>query len=72
MTSNSLKSAKELSLTRHSLADQLATLTEELAPAAAARQRTLLEDLEDLHTRLAELKVTRTYVATVERALSLR
>lgn len=68
----SLRSAKELSLTRHSLADQLASLTEELIPTGKGKQRTLLEELEDLHIKLSELKSTRTYVAVIEKALGLR
>lgn len=68
----SLKSAKELSLTRHSLADQLASLTEELVPTGKGKQRTLLEELEDLHTKLSGLKDARTYVAVLEKALGLR
>lgn len=59
-------------MTRHSLADQLASLTEELVPTGKGKQRTLLEELEDLHIKLSELKSTRTYVAVIEKALGLR
>lgn len=66
-----LHSAKELSLTRHSLVDQLSTLTEELLPSGQDKQRTLLEELEDLHVRLNELQNARSYVAVIEKALEL-
>ncbi|KAG8974149.1 hypothetical protein FRB90_009825, partial [Tulasnella sp. 427] len=66
-----LQSAKELSLTRHSLVDQLSTLNEELLPSGPGKQRTLLEDLEDLHLRLNELQNARSYVAVIEKALQL-
>ncbi|KAG8956968.1 hypothetical protein FRC00_004657 [Tulasnella sp. 408] len=66
-----LQSAKELSLTRHSLVDQLSTLNEELLPSVPGQQRTLLEELEDLHVRLNELQNARSYVAVIEKALEL-
>ncbi|KAG8953229.1 hypothetical protein FRC04_002639 [Tulasnella sp. 424] len=66
-----LQSAKELSLTRHSLVDQLSTLTEELLPSEPGQQRTLLEELEDLHARLNELQNSRNYVAVLDKALEL-
>lgn len=52
--------------------DQLSTLNEELLPSVPGQQRTLLEELEDLHVRLNELQNARSYVAVIEKALELR
>ncbi|KAG8895520.1 hypothetical protein FRB99_000501, partial [Tulasnella sp. 403] len=70
-TSISIKSAKELSLTRHALVDQLATLEEDLVPSSKGKQKSLLEELEELHLRLAELQNSRQYVAVIDRSLAL-
>ncbi|KAG8946670.1 hypothetical protein FRC03_001323, partial [Tulasnella sp. 419] len=67
--------AKELALTRHALADQLASLVEELLPPVTSGKTTapttLLEDIEGLHVRLKELQQAKTYVSLMERALQL-
>ncbi|KAG9013900.1 hypothetical protein FRB93_000281 [Tulasnella sp. JGI-2019a] len=70
----SLGAANELSLTRHSLADQLSSLSERLLPLTSGKgkqPRTLLEDMEELHAQLRNLQLTRDYLAVLERASAL-
>ncbi|GBE78415.1 hypothetical protein SCP_0113030 [Sparassis crispa] len=68
-----LHTAQELSLLRHSLADELSSLSEELVSSLAASdgKPTLLENLETLHRLLKELESVRSYVQIIERALKL-
>ena len=69
-----LHTAQELALLRHSLADELAYLSEELVSSLSAPEEgpTLLEDLEALHRSLKELESVKGYVQVIERALQLR
>jgi len=73
-----LASAQELSLTRHSLADQLASLVDDILPSTSQSNakgkapQSLLEELEHLHGRLSELERTRNYVRIIEHSLELR
>jgi len=67
--------AKELSLNRHVLADELASLSSELVSSMTreeGQRPTLLEELESLHRQLKELESVRDYVGIVERVLRLR
>ncbi|KAK0233270.1 TIP-1 family-domain-containing protein [Armillaria fumosa] len=65
--------AQELSLERHSLADELASLSQGLVSSLSDSNRspTLLEDIETLHRHLKELKSVKEYVQIIEHALSL-
>ena len=69
-----LHTAQELALLRHSLADELTYLSEELVSSLSAPEEgpTLLEDLEALHRSLKELESVKGYVQVIERALQLR
>ncbi|EIN13385.1 hypothetical protein PUNSTDRAFT_129073 [Punctularia strigosozonata HHB-11173 SS5] len=71
--SEQLHTAQELSLLRHSLADELNDLSEELVSSQVDEQRepTLLEDVETLHRNLKELQSVKTYVQVVEHGLKL-
>ncbi|KDQ54870.1 hypothetical protein JAAARDRAFT_160141 [Jaapia argillacea MUCL 33604] len=72
---NHLHTAQELSLLRHSLADELAFLSDELVStlgdAHGERGATLLEELEGMHRSLKELESVKGYVQVVQRALQL-
>jgi RAD50-interacting protein 1 len=71
-----LVSAREASLARHTVVDDLASLTNELVSVASRHgtntQQPLLEDLEGLHKKLEELEMARTYVQIIQRATQLR
>jgi hypothetical protein len=69
-----LHSAQELSLLRHSLADELSYLSEELASSMSEAESgpTLLEDIETLHRSLKEMESVKSYLQVVEHALKLR
>jgi hypothetical protein len=66
--------AQELSLLRHSLADELSDLSNELVSAMSdgERKSTLLEDIETLHRNLKELQSVKGYVQIIEHGLKLR
>ncbi|KAF8225806.1 hypothetical protein L208DRAFT_1425343 [Tricholoma matsutake] len=68
-----LKSAQELSLVRHSLADELLDLSQELVSTISdgGKPTTLLEDIETLHRSLKELQIIKRYVQIIEHALKL-
>ncbi|KIJ45675.1 hypothetical protein M422DRAFT_227406 [Sphaerobolus stellatus SS14] len=74
-TRERLANARELSLSRHVLADELANLSSELVSSlsreAGNTRPTLLEELESLHRNLKELESVRSYVGVLERALKL-
>jgi RAD50-interacting protein 1 len=63
-----------LSLLRHSVADELAYLSEVLVSSMIGEgaQPTLLEDIEALQRVLKELQSLRSYLAIVHRIVSLR
>ncbi|KAK0198491.1 TIP-1 family-domain-containing protein [Armillaria mellea] len=65
--------AQELSLERHSLADELASLSQDLISSLSDvnRSPTLLEDIETLHRDLKELQSVKEYVQIIEHALNL-
>ncbi|PFH54769.1 hypothetical protein AMATHDRAFT_134611 [Amanita thiersii Skay4041] len=67
------QSAQELSLLRHSLADELTELSQELASnlSVDGSKPTLLEDIETMHRNLKELTSIRSYVQIIEHALSM-
>ena len=69
-----LVTAKELALLRHSLADELSSLAEELDSSIAADDSgpSLLEEIEVLHRNLKELQSVKGYVEVIHRALQLR
>ncbi len=69
-----LHTAQELSLLRHSLADELSFLSGELVSSLSEPEEgpTLLEDLEALHRGLKELESVKGYVQVIEHALKLR
>lgn len=68
-----LKAAQDLSLLRHSLADKLSDLSQELVlEYDENREPTLLEDLETLHQNLQELQSVKEYVQVIQHALKLR
>lgn len=71
---NYLNTAKELSLLRHSLNDDLSDLTQELVSFRYNEERepVLLEDLETLHRNLKELQSVKQYVQIIEHVLILR
>jgi RAD50-interacting protein 1 len=68
-----LHTAQELSLSRHSLLDDLASLRGDLTSSLSNpdRQPTLLEELETLQRQLAELNHVRDYIRVVHHALGL-
>ncbi|KIY65897.1 hypothetical protein CYLTODRAFT_378693 [Cylindrobasidium torrendii FP15055 ss-10] len=68
------QAARELSLQRHALADEVASLAHGLVSAMSDegnKQPTLLEDLETMHRSLKELQNVKSYVQIVEHALQL-
>jgi hypothetical protein len=69
-----LKTAQTLSLLRHSLADKLSDLSQELLVLEynEDREPMLLEDLETLHRNLRELQSVKEYVQVIQHALKLR
>jgi RAD50-interacting protein 1 len=69
-----LHSAQELSLLRHSLADELSYLSQEFVSTFtdAERKSTLLGDIEGLHRNLKELQTVKDYAQIIQRALQLR
>ena len=68
-----LKAAQDLSLLRHSLADKLSDLSQELVlEYDENREPTLLEDLETLHQNLQELQSVKEYLQVIQHALKLR
>jgi hypothetical protein len=74
-TREHLAQARELSLARHLLIDELANLSSELISALSPEPETkptLLEDLEALHRNLKELESVKSYVTVIHRALKLR
>ncbi|ESK95519.1 rint-1 family protein [Moniliophthora roreri MCA 2997] len=67
-----VETAQELSLIRHSIADELNDLSERLTSLSSnGLAPTLLEDVETLHRSLKELESIRGYVMAVEHALKL-
>jgi hypothetical protein len=69
-----LNTAKELSLIRHSLNDELSDLTRGLISLEynEDREPLLLEDLEILHRNLKELQSVKEYIQVIEHVLKLR
>ncbi|KAJ7071449.1 RINT-1 family protein [Mycena amicta] len=65
--------AQELSLQRHSLADELTYLFSQLTSALSEQDAgpTLLEDIETLHRNLKELESVKSYVQVIQHALKL-
>ena len=74
MTREMVENARGLAFFRHSLADDLAALSEELLSAFdhGLGKATLLEDLETMQRSLRELENVRSYVQVIEQALRLR
>ncbi|KAF7340034.1 hypothetical protein MVEN_01921300 [Mycena venus] len=72
-TQNHTRTAQSLSLQRHSLADELSYLFNQLTSAMSDgdRESTLLEDIETLHRNLKELQSVKGYVQVIEHALKL-
>ncbi|KAJ7293754.1 TIP-1 family-domain-containing protein [Mycena rebaudengoi] len=68
-----MKTAQNLSLQRHSLADELSYLFHQLSSALSDgdSESTLLEDIETLHRNLKELQSVKGYVQIIEHALKL-
>ncbi|KAF7792493.1 hypothetical protein EIP86_003534 [Pleurotus ostreatoroseus] len=69
-----IHTAQELSLLRHSLADELSFLSQELVSTldGPEGEPTLLEDIETLHRNLKELQSVKGYIQVIEHALKLR
>jgi hypothetical protein len=69
-----LHTAQELSLLRHSLADELTALVDGLVSSMSApdSRPTLLEDLETMHRNLKEQESVKSYVQIIYRGLVLR
>lgn len=69
-----LTTSQDLSLLRHSLADELAELSNELISVLydENREPTLLEDIETLHRSLKELESVKGYVLVIQHGLKLR
>jgi len=68
-----LETAQNLSLLRHSLADKLSDVSQELSlEYNEDREPILLEDLETLHRNLKELQSVKEYVQAIQHALQLR
>ncbi|KAF7306558.1 hypothetical protein MIND_00447100 [Mycena indigotica] len=65
--------AQDLSLQRHSLADELSYLSDKLTSAYSEENEgpTLLEDIETLHRNLKELESVKGYVQVIHHALKL-
>ncbi|THH29732.1 hypothetical protein EUX98_g4456 [Antrodiella citrinella] len=68
-----LHTAQELSLLRHSLADELSFLSTELVSSMSGPdgKPTLLEEIETMHRSLKELESVKGYVQVIERALQM-
>ncbi|KAI0047816.1 hypothetical protein FA95DRAFT_1540756 [Auriscalpium vulgare] len=68
-----LHTAQELSLLRHSLTDELSSLTSELLSSFTNPdgRPTLLEDIETMHRNLKEQESIKAYVQVIHRALQL-
>ncbi|KAI0067928.1 hypothetical protein BV25DRAFT_1867678 [Artomyces pyxidatus] len=67
-----LHTAQELSLLRHSLTDELSSLTSELVSTLQSDGgSTLLEDIETMHRNLKEQESIKVYVQIIHRALQL-
>ncbi|KAH9949502.1 RINT-1 family protein [Amylocystis lapponica] len=67
-----LETAQELSLLRHSLADELLSLSQSLVSSVGSEgEPTLLEDLETSHRQLKALESVNGYVKVIEHALHL-
>ncbi|KAI0032485.1 TIP-1 family-domain-containing protein [Vararia minispora EC-137] len=68
-----MHTAQELSLLRHSLADELSSLVEELVSSMSGNngRPTLLEDIETMHRNLKEQESVRTYVQVIHKGLVL-
>lgn len=66
--------ARELSLLRHSLVDELSSLSDDFTSALSGggSPPTLLEDIETLHRNLKELQSVKGYVQVIDYALRLR
>lgn len=73
-TQEHLHTAQELSLLRHSLADELSFLSQELVSSISGPvgRPTLLEDIETLHRNLKELESVKGYIQVVQHALKIR
>lgn len=73
-TSSLISSAKDASLSRHVLTDDLVSLSSQLVSSQeyGVGQATLLEDLEDMHRKLKELQNVQHYVRVIDQALRLR
>lgn len=73
-TEGHLATSKELSLRRHSLADELSELSSELVSVLhdGDSKPTLLEDIETLHRSLKELESIKQYVQIIQHGLQLR
>lgn len=69
-----LEAARDLSILRHSLNDELSELSNDLISLNynEDRQPLLLEDLETFHRNLKELTSVKQYVQVIEHALKLR
>ena len=69
-----LHTAQELSLLRHSLADELSFLSEQLVSSMGSSdgRPTLLEEIETMHRGLKELESIKGYVQVAQQALRLR
>ena len=69
-----LHTAQELSLLRHSLADELSYLSSGFVSSLEGgdEHSTLMEDIESLHRTLKELENVKGYAQIVQRALHLR
>lgn len=68
-----LTSAQELALLRHSVSDEILSLSEELSSANVAEIRpTLLEEIETMQRNIKELESVKSYVQVVQSALVLR
>ncbi|KAJ6501627.1 TIP-1 family-domain-containing protein [Mycena vitilis] len=67
------RTAQSLSLQRHSLADELSYLVQQLTSAMSDgdRESTLLEDIETMHRNLKELESVKGYVQVIQHALRL-
>ncbi|GJJ09548.1 hypothetical protein Clacol_003771 [Clathrus columnatus] len=69
---SSLNTAKENSLSRHALADELGNLTSKLVSSYShEKQSTLLEDMESLYMNLKELVGVRDYLLVITSVLHL-
>ena len=66
--------AHELSIQRHSLAEELADVSRALLSEnyGEGREPSLMEDLETMHRSLKELESVKDYVLVLDNALRLR